>query len=298
MQFLVSVIVPSYNHAKFIDFRIESILQQTYLNFELIIMDDLSPDNSRDIIEKYRDNPKVSQIIFNEKNSGSTFYQWNTGILKYAKGDYIWIAESDDMCNQFFLEKMVEKFKANNNLVLAYAQSARINSKNEKTGSWKTWTDSMNHGDIFNKSFEMSGVEFIKKFMLFKNVIPNASGVVFRKDIFTFFSGAIPYLKTNGDWDIWIKILSKGDVYFCAEELNYFRYHENSVIANSIKGGRIQRKYKEYNEQVLLKKSVQKVIKSHKELSRINTYLLLKAIFISKGLGVANFLMGIGNKGV
>lgn len=291
MKPLVSVIVPSYNHARFIQFRIESILQQTYQNFELIIMDDLSPDNSRDIIEKFRNHPKVSQIIFNEKNSGSTFYQWNKGILQYAKGEYIWIAESDDMCDELFLEKMIEKFKLNNSLVLAYAQSARMNSKNEKTGSWKTWTDSMKYGDIFNESFEMNGIEFIKKFMLFKNVIPNASGVVFRKDVYSSVLGALPYLKTNGDWDIWIKILSKGDVYFCADELNYFRYHENSVIANSVKGNILQRKYKEYKEQILLKKSVQETVKNFKELSNINNRLLLKAIFMAKSLEVINFMM-------
>ena len=291
MSHLVSVIVPSYNHAKFIQFRIESVLQQTYQNFELIIMDDLSPDNSRDIIERFRNHPKVSQIIFNEKNSGSTFYQWNKGILQHAKGEYIWIAESDDMCDELFLEKMIEKFKLNNNLVLAYAQSARMNSKNEKAGSWKTWTDSMKYGDIFNESFEMNGIEFIKKFMLFRNVIPNASGVVFRKDIYSSVLGALPYLKTNGDWDIWIKILSKGDVYFCADELNYFRYHENSVIANSVKGNILQRKYKEYKEQILLKKSVQETVKNFKELSNINNRLLLKAIFMAKSLEVINFMM-------
>ncbi|OUY06688.1 glycosyltransferase family 2 protein [Acinetobacter populi] len=297
MNPMVTILVPSYNHAKFIKFRIDSILQQTYHNFELIIMDDVSPDNSREIIEQYRNHPKVSQIIFNRKNSGSTFHQWNTGILKYAKGEYIWIAESDDMCDKFFLEKMVEKFILNRNLVIAYAQSARINSKNERTGSWKTWTDSMKNGELFNKSFEMSGVEFIKNFMLFKNVIPNASGVVFKKDVFIFFEGALPNLKTNGDWDIWIKILSKGDVYYCSEELNYFRYHDNSVIANSVKGSMLKHKYKEYKEQVLLKKSVQQTVKDFPELAIINKVLLLKAIFMCNSLALANFLIGT-RKGV
>ena len=94
---LVSVIVPNYCHSMYLDERILSILNQTYNNFELIILDDCSPDNgaSKSVIEKYRDNSHISQIIFNEKNSGSTFKQWEKGI-NLAKGEFIWIAESDD----------------------------------------------------------------------------------------------------------------------------------------------------------------------------------------------------------
>ena len=94
---LVSVIVPNYNHAPFLDERINSILNQSYDNYELIIMDDMSTDNSVDVINKYKDHEHVSQIIINEKNSGSPFKQWNKGFAK-AKGELIWIAESDDAC--------------------------------------------------------------------------------------------------------------------------------------------------------------------------------------------------------
>lgn len=292
MNPLVSVIIPSYNHENFINDRIQSILSQTYQNFELIIMDDLSPDNSRNIIENFRHHPKVSHIIYNEKNSGSTFYQWNNGILKYAKGEYIWIAESDDMCDQSFLETLMKEFTAHPNLVLAYTQSVRLNNNNEKTGSWITWTESMKEGKIFNQSFQMNGTEFVKKFMLYRNVIPNASGVVFKKDAFVSCNGAIPLLKTNGDWDMWIKILLQGDIYYCREELNHFRFHDNSVIAKSIKGNILKRKYKEFQEQVLLKESVQNAVKDSAKLSKINQKLLLKSKLMCKSLAIVNSILG------
>ena len=78
-----SVIIPNYNHSAYLDERIQSILNQSFQDFEIIILDDCSTDNSIEIIEKYRNEPKVSHIILNSQNSGSTFIQWNKG-FEYA----------------------------------------------------------------------------------------------------------------------------------------------------------------------------------------------------------------------
>ena len=90
----VSVIVPNYNHARFLRRRIDTILGQTFLDFELILLDDCSTDNSRDILTAYADDSRV-RIEFNATNSGSTFKQWNKGV-RLGKGKYVRIAESDD----------------------------------------------------------------------------------------------------------------------------------------------------------------------------------------------------------
>ena len=66
----ISIIVPNYNHAPYLKQRIDSILNQTYQDFELILLDDCSSDKSRDIIESYRTNPHVTQIVYNDNNSG------------------------------------------------------------------------------------------------------------------------------------------------------------------------------------------------------------------------------------
>ena len=68
----------------------------------MIVLDDCSTDNSLEIIEKYKGNPHLSQVVANETNSGSSYKQWDKGI-KLAKGELIWIAESDDCCKPFFL---------------------------------------------------------------------------------------------------------------------------------------------------------------------------------------------------
>jgi glycosyltransferase involved in cell wall biosynthesis len=74
----VSVIIPNYNHARYLRGRIESVLRQTYRDFEVILLDDCSTDDSRSILGEYVKDPRV-RIDFNEVNSGSTFKQWNKG---------------------------------------------------------------------------------------------------------------------------------------------------------------------------------------------------------------------------
>ena len=106
---LVSIIIPNYNHADYLEERIRSILNQTYTNYEIIILDDRSTDNSIEIINKFRDNSHISNIIINEENSGSPFKQWFKGI-SLAKGDLIWIAECDDSCELCMLERLVDTY--------------------------------------------------------------------------------------------------------------------------------------------------------------------------------------------
>lgn len=230
---LVSIILPCYNHAQYLPSRIDSILNQTYENFELIILDDCSTDSCAKIISSYKNHPKVSHCIINEHNSGSTFAQWNKGV-ELAQGDLIWIAESDDVADINFLTCLITKFKLNSDLVLAYSQSFRMNSVGVVTGDWKSHTDDLNK-DLFNNDFSMSGLDYIKKFFKNKNTIPNASAVVFKKDVFLEVGATNPELKYIGDWDLWYRILSKGDIYYHSECLNFFRYHDSSVIAKAFK---------------------------------------------------------------
>ncbi|WP_052671333.1 glycosyltransferase family 2 protein [Aequorivita vladivostokensis] len=110
MENLVSVILPSYNHSLYLKERLTSIFNQTYQNYEVIILDDASTDDSLSILDSYRNHPKVSHFIVNTENSGSPFKQWKKG-LELAQGDYMWIAESDDRCELNFLEMQLQHLK-------------------------------------------------------------------------------------------------------------------------------------------------------------------------------------------
>ena len=139
----VSIILPNYNHARFLPQRLESIFNQSFQDFELIILDDNSTDNSKDIIEKYRNHPKVSHIVYNENNSGTPFKQWNKGI-ELSNGEWIWIAEADDLADVRFLETLINNTKQDQDVVLSYCQSYRMDSEGVITGDWSDWTNDLN----------------------------------------------------------------------------------------------------------------------------------------------------------
>jgi glycosyltransferase involved in cell wall biosynthesis len=122
----VSVIIPNYNHARFLPRRIESVLCQTYQDFELILLDDCSTDDSRSLLSEYACDPRV-RMEFNEKNSGSPFKQWNKGV-RLARGEYVWIAESDDYADERMLERLAAVLEAEPKFALAYCRSWRVSA--------------------------------------------------------------------------------------------------------------------------------------------------------------------------
>lgn len=221
---MVSVILPNYNHAPYLRQRIESILNQTYQNFELIILDDCSPDNSKDVIEKYRSNSHISHIVYNETNSGSTFKQWKKGI-ELAKCEYIWIAESDDYADPRFLEKTMD-FISKYNSVLCFALTTIVDKGN----------NTVTQQPAILPDYSLNINKFTKNYLLYSNPICNASMVIFKKDaIATNLWNNIINFKYCGDWLLWGSFCGEGEVMVSEvkEYLNYFRTHSVNVSNKS-----------------------------------------------------------------
>jgi glycosyltransferase involved in cell wall biosynthesis len=234
----VSIIIPNYNHSKYLEQRIESVLNQTYQDFEVILMDDCSPDNSLNIINRYQIHPKVTKVLINETNSGSTFKQWNKGI-KEAKGDYIWIAESDDYADNRFLEILCPFLEKNEAIGLVYCQSNKVDQDDNILGVWEYSSLFLNQ----EKNI-LDGMTFVKENMAISNFIPNASAVLFRKKVFDKIGGADTHFKICGDWMFWAKLALQANIIFVNEPLNFFRFHLNNV-RSQIDG---KKAYQEYME--------------------------------------------------
>jgi glycosyltransferase involved in cell wall biosynthesis len=224
-QALVTVIVPNYNHATFLQQRLDSIFNQTYQNFEVILLDDKSTDNSVEILREYAKNPKVSHFVENEENSGSTFKQWKKG-LSLAKGEYIWIAESDDYAELNFLEEMIKPFEQNQKLALVYCRLYFV-FFNTRDNKWEAFSFS-NFGFDTDELFE--GKDFIIKYLRFANAMPNASGILVKtKDLLNALDSQVMQMKYAGDWLCWNKICENNQIYFSNKKLSYFRNHPNTT---------------------------------------------------------------------
>ena len=222
----VSVIIPNYNHAPYLEQRIESVLGQTFRDFELILLDDRSTDNSREIIERYRYHPSVSQIIYNIKNAGTPFRQWQKGIT-LAKGKWIWIAESDDYAAPAFLEQLLEVARKTENPGVVYCGSRWVNDKGEEGKDLSSYMD----------SFCRNGKTEVADKLWHVCTIQNASACLLRRDLAISAIKGLGHYRACGDWMFYIKMLQRSNLAFTGEKLNYFRYYHNNTSNWAEKNG-------------------------------------------------------------
>lgn len=219
----ISVIVPNYNHAPFLTQRIESVLGQTYQDFELILLDDCSTDGSRAIMESYRSNPHVSHIVYGEANSGSAFRQWDKGI-ELAKGEWVWVAESDDYAEPTFLERMMNEVTKATDCSLAYAATWWVNENGNKL--WETPnSDSVN---IY------PGKEFIQTKLAVCNSIANVSECIFKRDCYNpSEKHRYEHMRLCGDWFFYVLLAEQGNVVEVEEPLSYYRQHSSNISSDA-----------------------------------------------------------------
>ena len=237
----VSVVVPNYNYAKYIGKRIDSILKQTYPIYELIILDDCSTDDSVKVIEKklreIRQKYPEMRLSFvkNEKNSGKSMAQWKKG-FELAEGDYIWIAEVDDLSNKKFLEEVMKGFD-DSEVVISYTESAIINSLGIMIMPNFRWSRDKEKTGHYVEDYTKDGKREIEEIMAIRCTIPNVSAAVFRNDkkYLKYFDEAMKFSQV-GDWYFYTKILENGKISYNRRSLNKFRIHSGSVTAGSKKG--------------------------------------------------------------
>lgn len=231
----VSVIVPNYNYARYLDARLRSILNQSFQDFELILLDDASTDNSAEVLDKYRNDFHVSHIVVNEKNTGSPFRQWMKGIL-LAKGEWVWIAEADDLCEFDFLETCVKQVSQYSNVAVCMAASRFIDENGDVL---------QEHADYWAgkkpnaSACFFSGKAYAAHNMYWNNCIINASGVLFRRSYAVkLYDSVFLNMRYSGDWVFWFQMLLQGNMVEVYKELNYFRQHTSKVSVEGINSGK------------------------------------------------------------
>lgn len=227
MSVLVSVVVPNYNHIKYLRQRLKSIAEQTYRNLEIILLDDASSDNSLSVLEAFVESEsRVKTLIKNTQNSGGAFGQWMKGV-EQVTGKYLWIAETDDFSDLRFVETLVNKLEQNEKAAVAYCHSNWIDSEGCLLGLMDI------HAPYFKKNYWQSdfcldGDEVNRNLMPYRNVIRNASSALFRTSEFKVaLEGVTPSGRID-DWLFYVLLLKGNMLCFSDAELNFCRLHASN----------------------------------------------------------------------
>jgi len=232
----VSVIVPNYNYARHLRDRIGSIVRQTTPVYEVIILDDASNDDSLAITEKLAVEYGIQmRLLRNSVNSGCVSRQWATGV-ELARGDLVWIAEADDLCEPEFLESLTAAMK-DKSVVLAYCQSRQIGEAgNLLANTYLEYTDDVSRKHWL-QAYRENGLDENRKYLAVKNTIPNVSAVLFRRNALRNAMerelDTMSNFRIAGDWIAYLAVLEQGDIAFVPESLNLHRRHASSVTVAS-----------------------------------------------------------------
>lgn len=212
MDDLVSIIMPSFNTGKYITETIESVLAQSYKNWELIIVDDCSSDNTDEVVRTYLSDDRI-HYLKNEKNSGAAFSR-NTA-LREAKGKWIAFLDSDDLWMPEKLEKQLS-FMKTNGYFFSYTDYEEIDVNGKQTG------------------VRVTGPRKVTKTGMYNYCWPGCLTVMYDADKIGLIQ--IENIKKNNDYAMWLKVCHKADCYLLDECLAQYRKGRvGSVSTHSIK---------------------------------------------------------------
>ena len=221
---LISVIVTNYNHAKYLDQRMGSLLSQTYPNLEIIVVDNCSTDNSLDILAKYKNYGHI-KIVALEKNIGN-INSSNLGV-GMSSGKFFIFAEADDYCAPTEIELLYKAMAGNEQITAAFCRSFMVD------GEGKIFDEDFNYRERSFKEFCSKDTlipgPLAQRFFLYSCIIPNFSAVLFRRKYYDLAKGLLQNVKTCADWEFWFRMCQYGDLYYLTTPLNYFRRHAKTT---------------------------------------------------------------------
>ena len=223
MDDLVSVIMPSYNTAAYIEESIKSVLDQTYENWELIVVDDCSTDNTDEVVSSIKDSR--IRYIKNETNRGAAFSR--NRALREANGRWIAFLDSDDLWTSDKLEKQVS-FMTENGYHFSYTNYIEIDDKSEPNGTF------------------VSGPKKISKNGMYNYCWPGCLTVMYDAKIVGLIQ--IEDIKKNNDYAMWLKVCKKAKCYLLNETLAEYRKGRSGSISTHSYKKLIKWHYKLFRE--------------------------------------------------
>lgn len=218
---LVSVIVPCYNTAVYVEDTIQSLINQTYSNWEAVFVDDASPDNIRGILQEWVIKDNRCKLVVNKTNQGLAASR--IAGIKASSGKYIFPLDSDDYIDKSYIEKAVGVLENDTSVEVVYADTMKFGAVN----------------GLFNlEPYSLS-------YLLTKNCI--VASAFFRKKTYDAVGGYCKDLEFLEDWDLWISILKNGGkVHKIPEALFFYRVRESGSLINTLFDDK--EKYKKHHD--------------------------------------------------
>lgn len=229
----VSVVIPNYNYARYLDERFRSILDQTYRDYEIIFLDDASTDDSVARV-RARFGAHIHRFDVSAANSGNPFVQWNRGV-SLCRGEFVWIAEADDSCTPDFLGRMVAALDQSARIGMAYCCAAPVDDAGRviDPGFYHSYVADLD-GSRWHADFVADGREEVRRHLARKNTVTNVSGVLFRREAYTGAGRAPEHMSMCGDWLAYCRILHDWDLAYVAAPMNFHRQHTAKHTLNSV----------------------------------------------------------------
>lgn len=209
---LVSIIMPCHNGEKFIRLSILSVIEQTYTNWELLVVEDKSSDSSVEIVKDYSNKDPRIKLLYNDKNTGKPATPRNYGI-KHANGDYMAFLDCDDMWKDTHLENLLRLF-ADEKVVVAFSWYSRIDENGNFLGTVRT-PHTLNYHHLFYDNFigNLTGMYDLKK----------------RGKVYQHESG-------HEDYTMWLDVLKIGGIAKSTDTIEaFYRETQQSVSSNKLK---------------------------------------------------------------
>ncbi|MEI7596458.1 MAG: glycosyltransferase [Bacteroidota bacterium] len=224
---MISVIIPSYNHEKYIKKCVDSVLNQTYNDFEIIIIDDGSKDSSNDILASYTD----SRIVYIKQENQGAHNAINRG-LSIAKGDFLTILNSDDEFHPQRLEKCFHIFQTNQDVDFISTWIDVINIEGTVLGTKMAWLN-MEPWEIKNRDLTFHGSDYALN-ALMANFVGTTSNMIFRREVYLNIGG-MRELRFAHDWDFLLRVCAKFNCLNFEESLLNYRVHDSNTISTNRK---------------------------------------------------------------
>jgi len=224
----VSIIVASYNHARFLVKRLEGLQAQTYPDIEILVVDDRSTDDSLAVLRPFEGQAGL-RVIARQENGGWVV-TFNQGLAE-STGEYLLFANCDDDCDPRLVERLVDALRQHPSAGIAFSRSLLIDADGRPLGTDFDQRQAAFRarcaGDTLIAGREMS------RFLLHSCTIPNTGAALIRRACFETVGLFTEQYKVIGDWDFFFRVAARYDVAYVAEPLNWFRQHEGTIRSTS-----------------------------------------------------------------